>query len=117
MRFAAMPAKTKPTGSGEMLENLQRTTDFLKSLSHPARRVILCRLAEGPACVGELEAVLSIQQSAVSKQLARLRKDGLVGFRRDGRTMVYSLNDDRARGIIDALYNEFCTGTQVLGPE
>jgi DNA-binding transcriptional ArsR family regulator len=92
----------------DMLENAEKTTEFLKALSHPARLVILCRLAEGPLTVGELESFLELPQSAVSKQLARLREDELVDCRRDGRTITYSLRDERTRRIIRALYDEFC---------
>lgn len=95
--------------SAQMLQSAERTTDFLKALSHPSRLVILCRLAEGPASVGELEAMLDIAQAAVSKQLARLREDGLVEFQRDGRSIIYRLSDERTERIIGALYREFCT--------
>lgn len=94
--------------SGKMLENAMLTTQFLKSLAHPARLVILCRLAEGGINVGELETMLGLPQAAVSKQLARLREDGLVDCRREGRSMVYSLADEKTRRIIRALYDEFC---------
>jgi len=94
--------------SGRMLERATRTTDFLKALSHPSRLVILCRLVEGPANVRELEAMLDIPQAAVSKQLARLREDGLVDFRREGRNIFYRLADARAERIIGVLYAEFC---------
>ncbi len=94
--------------SGKMLENATLTTQFLKSMAHPARLVILCRLAEGGINVGELESMLDLPQAAVSKQLARLREDGLVDCRREGRSMVYSLADERTRRIIRALYEEFC---------
>lgn len=95
--------------SGQMLENAALTTQYLKSLAHPARLVILCRLAEGPISVGELESMLELPQAAVSKQLARLREDGLVDCRREGRSIVYMLADDRTRRIIRALYDEFCS--------
>jgi len=95
--------------SSQMLENAERTTQFLKSLAHPSRLVILCRLAETGASVSELEAMLGVPQAAVSKQLARLREDGLVDFQRSGRSIVYSLADERIRRIIKALYAEFCT--------
>ena len=94
--------------ASDMLQNAQKTTEFLKALSHPARLVILCRLAEGPVSVGELEDFLQLPQSAVSKQLARLREDDLVDCRRDGRTITYSLKDETTRRIIRALYDEFC---------
>mgnify|MGYP006147642087 CR=1 FL=1 len=71
--------------AAEMLAKATTTTVFLKSLSHPSRLVVLCRLAEGPANVGELESMLNLAQAEVSKQLARLRADKLVTTRRDGR--------------------------------
>lgn len=91
-----------------MLDNARKTTDFLKSLSHPTRLMILCRLAEGPTSVGELEAMLRVPQAAVSKQLARLRKEGLVQFERNGRVLTYSLKEDRTSRVIATLYAEFC---------
>jgi DNA-binding transcriptional ArsR family regulator len=94
--------------SGQMLENAEKTTQYLKSLAHPTRLIILCRLAEGGASVGQLESVLQAPQAAVSKQLARLREDGLVDCHRKGRSIVYSLADDSTRRIIRALYEEFC---------
>ncbi len=99
--------RTGPT-SDEMLRNAEVTTDFLKSLSHPSRLVILCRLSEKACSVGELEEMLGIPQAAVSKQLARLREDGLVDFERDGRTITYSLRGERTARVIETLYREFC---------
>lgn len=94
--------------SGKMLENATTTTQFLKTLAHPARLAILCRLSEGGINVSELETMLGLPQAAVSKQLARLREDGLVDYRREGRSIVYSLADDKTRRIIRVLYEEFC---------
>ena len=91
-----------------MRESAGQTTAFLKSLSHPVRLEILCRLAEGEARVNQLEEMLAIPQAQVSKQLARLREEGLVDARREGRTVVYALGDARARRIIGVLYQEFC---------
>lgn len=101
-------AKSDQPTSVAMLAHAERTTEFLKALSHPARLVILCRLAEGPMAVGELEEFLQLPQSAVSKQLARLREDDLVDCTRDGRSITYSLKEDKARRIISVLYEEFC---------
>ncbi len=92
-----------------MLQSAERTTTFLKSLSHPVRLVILCRLSEGEARVNQLEDALGIPQAQVSKQLARLRDERLVDAKRDGRSVVYSLADERARRIVQTLYEEFCS--------
>lgn len=108
MPTVANQPSPQPVNSGQMLENAQITTDFLKSLAHAGRLVILCRLAEGPATVGELETMLGLRQSSVSQQLSRLRDDGLVACQRDGRSISYTLTDERARRIVATLYELFC---------
>lgn len=94
----------------QMLDRAAVTSQFLKALSHPARLVLLCRLAEGPATVGEMEQMLGLAQAEVSKQLARLRADDLVRTRRDGRNITYSLKDERTVRVVKLLHTEFCTG-------
>lgn len=104
--------KTRPlhgVDAAQMLESARHTTEFLKSLAHEGRLVILCRLTEGPATVGELEDVLGIRQASVSQQLARLRSEGLVEARRDGRSIRYSIADERAHRVVRLLYDLFCT--------
>ena len=92
----------------KMVENATRASDFLKTLSHESRLMILCILAEGEKSVSELEEILSLRQPTVSQQLARLRGDGLVSTRRDGKTIYYSLASEEARVVIGAVYDVFC---------
>lgn len=94
--------------SDQMMANADKATSFLKSLAHPARLVILCRLAESQATVGELEDAVKLSQPVVSKILGRLRGEGLVTATRDGRSIIYSLADDRTRRIVGMLYEQFC---------
>lgn len=58
--------------------------------------------------VGELEQLLEIRQAAVSQMLARLRDEGLVSTRRDGKTIYYSLSDSNTEQVIGLLYTLFC---------
>ena len=58
--------------------------------------------------MSELEDELSLRQPTVSQQLARLRADGLVSTRRDGKIIYYSLASDEARTVIGAIYDVFC---------
>lgn len=88
--------------------NAQEASDFLKALSHEGRLMILCSLAHGEKSVTELEQMLSQRQAAVSQQLARLRQERLISSRREGKQIFYSLTDDRARRIIEQVYELFC---------
>lgn len=91
-----------------MVTNAQKASNFLKAMSHEGRLMILCHLASGEKSVTELERLLSARQAAVSQQLSRLRLEGLVTPRREGKTMYYSLTDDNPRKIIEAVYDMFC---------
>ncbi|WP_406650287.1 metalloregulator ArsR/SmtB family transcription factor [Aliisedimentitalea scapharcae] len=81
---------------------------FLKTLAHEGRLMILCHLGTGERSVGELEELLGIRQAAVSQMLARLRDEGLVTTRRDGKTIYYSLSDSNTEQVIGLLYSLFC---------
>lgn len=98
-----------------MLGSAKRASDFLKALAHESRLMILCFLAEGEKSVSELEDLLSLRQPTVSQQLARLRADGLVGTRRDGKTIYYNLASEEARVVIGAVYDVFCKRTRKRG--
>lgn len=102
------PPSLAPIDMGELLEQARAASEFLKALSHEARLVILCQLAEGEKSVTELEQSLNLRQPAVSQQLARLRADDLVATRRDGKNIYYSLARDEVREVISALHRAFC---------
>jgi ArsR family transcriptional regulator, virulence genes transcriptional regulator len=91
-----------------MAEKAKRASDFLKALSHESRLLILCMLAEGEKSVTEIERQLDLRQPTVSQQLARLRMDGLVSTRREGKAIYYSLASEEARTILGAVYEVFC---------
>jgi DNA-binding transcriptional ArsR family regulator len=91
-----------------MAERAREASEFLKALAHESRLMILCDLLHGERSVSEHMALLSRRQSSVSQQLARLRLEGLVSARRDGKTIYYSIASDKARSIIGALYSAFC---------
>lgn len=95
-----------------MVGNAQRAADFLKALAHESRLMILCILAEGEKSVSELEDILNLRQPTVSQQLARLRADGLVSTRRDGKAIYYNLASAEARVVIGAIYDVFCKKTR-----
>lgn len=95
----------------DMIVQSEAAASFLKALSHEGRLMILCHLSSGEKSVTELEQLLSTRQAAVSQQLARLRLEGLVTRRRDGKVIFYALADDKARQMIDLVYSLFCNPT------
>lgn len=107
----ALPVLSTDLSDDEIDEMVRKATDasnFLKAISHEGRLMILCHLVTGEKSVTELEELLSARQAAVSQQLARLRLEGLVTPRRDGKTIHYSLTDDRPRRILELVYELFC---------
>lgn len=81
---------------------------LLKSLAHPARLLVMCRLVESEASVSELHALGSLSMSALSQHLAVMREAGLVRTRREAQTIYYSLADGPALGVMHALHAAYC---------
>ncbi len=107
-RLPVFDKNTCPEDMEKMMANAQDASNFLKAISHEGRLMILCHLASGEKSVTELEELLSARQAAVSQQLSRLRLEGLVIPRRDGKTIYYRLTDDRPRQIMEVVYDLFC---------
>lgn len=99
---------TDPASVDAMERNAAAATAFLKALAHEGRLMILCHLSQGERSVTELEQLIGARQSAVSQQLARLRLEGLVENRRDGKAIFYRIADPRVAGLIGALHAMFC---------
>ncbi|WP_306418464.1 ArsR/SmtB family transcription factor [Pseudoprimorskyibacter insulae] len=83
-------------------------SSFLKAISHEGRLMILCHLVTGEKSVTELEELLSARQAAVSQQLSRLRLEGLVIPRREGKAIYYRLADDKPQKMLECVYELFC---------
>ncbi len=91
-----------------LIASAQEASGFLKALAHEARLLILCLLLEEEKSVTEIEEILSLRQPAISQQLARLRADGLLQTRREGKNVFYSLARPEVREVIAALHRAFC---------
>ena len=81
----------------EMLYDL---AELYKVFGDSTRIKILCILFQGEMCVQHISEMLSVSQSAVSHQLRILKTSRLVKYRREGKTIYYSLADDHVREII-----------------
>lgn len=106
---AAAPTPASLTADAASLtRRAGEAADFLKALAHQNRLLLLCLLSEQERTVSELEALLGLPQPTVSQQLARLRADGLVATRREGKSVVYSLASDDVRRVIGVVHDIFC---------
>lgn len=74
--------------------------DFYKVFGDFSRIRILFALLDNELYVNELADLLNMSQSAVSHQLRILRQNRLVKVRKDGKTSLYSLDDDHVYRIL-----------------
>lgn len=75
-------------------DEAQALADTFKTLADPNRLKLICALMHRELCVCDLAAVIGTSDSAVSHQLRILRTQKLVKFRREGKILYYSLDDD-----------------------
>lgn len=85
-------------------EILYDVAELFKVFGDSTRIKIICALFESEMCVYDLAALLQMTQSAISHQLRILKNAKLVKFRREGKLMYYSLDDEHVQQIFDAGY-------------
>lgn len=105
---APIPAPAVEDALDMMIARAGEAAGFLKALSHEGRLMILCHILEGEKSVTELEDLIGARQSAVSQQLSRLRLEGLVATRREGKVIFYSIADTRVKLLVGLMYQMFC---------
>ena len=81
-------------------ETLYDLAELFKVFGDSTRIKILYALFESEMCVCDMAQLLGLSQSAVSHQLRTLKNSKLVKFRREGKTVFYSLDDEHVRSII-----------------
>jgi len=82
-------------------ENLYDLAEFFKVFGDTTRIKILWALDEAEMCVCDLAALLNMTQSAISHQLRILRQARLVKYRKEGKIVYYSLDDEHVKHIFD----------------
>jgi len=103
------------TGPSRELQSLK--ADFFRTMAHPARIRILEVLSGGELSVQALQEKLSVDQPAVSQQLAKLRAHGVVTGRKEGTTVIYALADPRIADLLNVakdILNRRLSGSTTL---
>ena len=81
-------------------ENLISVTELFKVLGDPTRTKILSVLYNDELCVCDISKILNMTKSAISHQLRILKQAKLVKFRKEGKVVFYSLDDDHIHEIV-----------------
>ena len=79
-------------------------------LSNRNRLMILCQLGDQEMSVGQLAQAIEARETAVSQQLAVLRRERIVKARRQGQTMFYRIIHNEIGGLLEYLNTHFCVG-------
>jgi len=82
-------------------EELYDLADFFKVFGDSTRIKILWALDRSEMCVCDLAVLLNMTKSAISHQLKTLRQEKLVKYRRDGKNVYYSLQDEHVKNILE----------------
>lgn len=79
----------------------EEVASVFKVFGDTTRIRILFALADREMCVGDIATELNLGQSVVSHQLTTLRQAKLVKTRRDGKSIIYALDDDHVKEILE----------------
>jgi DNA-binding transcriptional ArsR family regulator len=101
---------------GSLRSSADAVCRLMKVLSNPDRLLLLCQLALGEKCVGELEALVGIVQPTLSQQLGVLREEDIVATRRDGKQIYYRLDSPQALAVMQVLYAQYCGAGRAKSP-
>ena len=82
------------------MEFIHEMAEFFKIFGDGTRIRILQTLLEGEKNVGDLAEALEMSQSAVSHQLRVLRQNDLVKYRKEGKVVFYSLDDEHVENVL-----------------
>jgi ArsR family transcriptional regulator len=81
-------------------QNMIARAEVFKALGHPARLAMVVALGDGERCVCDLQEVVGLDMSTVSKHLTVLRHVGLVDTEKRGKQVFYSLRCSCTRGFL-----------------
>ena len=93
---------------GELRASADKACSLLKTMANEDRLLLLCHLIDAERNVSDLEEVTGVRQPTLSQQLGVLREEGLVGTRREGKYIYYSLANPAVIRIMQTLYGLYC---------
>lgn len=101
------------TETGMLLMQIPAAVDALSALAHGHRLAVfrlLVRAGVGGLAAGEIAREVGVRPNTLSTHLAILSHAGLVGSRREGRSVIYSADYDGMRDLLGFLVDDCCGG-------
>ena len=93
-------------------EKLFDIAELFKVFGDSTRMKIICSLFESEMCVCDIAEIINATQSAVSHQLRVLKQAKLVKYRKEGKTVFYSLSDKHVEIIFNMAYEHIEEGIE-----
>lgn len=84
-------------------EFLSRAAETLRVMGHPSRIKISLLLAEGRFSVGEIAEICNIPPNQTCEHLRLLKQHGLLGSKKEGRTVFYYIDSPRLTGLLHCI--------------
>jgi DNA-binding transcriptional ArsR family regulator len=103
-----MNSPLTPEALTALRESAEKCCALLKALAHEDRLLLLCQLTEGERNVGELEELVGVHQPSLSQHLGKLREEGLVETRREGKYIYYRLASAEVIQVMQTLSSLYC---------
>ncbi len=80
----------------------------LTAMANTKRLMVMCSLLNAEKSAGELAEIVQLSPAALSQHLAKMRALHLLGTRREGQTIYYSLASAEVRAVLETLYRVYC---------
>lgn len=82
-------------------ELFNKLAEFFKMIGDPTRTKILFALDQNEMCVCDIANVLGMTKSSISHQLATLKQSGIVKYRKEGKEVYYTLDDEHVQQVFE----------------
>lgn len=88
--------------------DIELTANRIKAVAHPVRLAILCLLAEGEQCVGDIQTFIGTSQPNITQHLAILHNLKLLRSRKEANRIYYAIGDPRLSDVIGLVRQLHC---------
>ncbi len=92
----------------DIKDKAEIAASLLKGLANEHRLMILCELVQGERNVTSLIESTGIAQTSMSQHLNKLKDEDIVTYRREHRTLYYSICNPHVLEIMNILHKAFC---------